>query len=133
MTLHSSKVIPLINARSVEILSRFRERASAVNLVKCITDSVEQLGLVLSDFKGITTDAASVMRKVGEMLKKAAEPSPFYHQLCLAHGIHLAVLDTFKCQSLAKDQREDTGEPGAWHLVNVAEIDSEGIVIKISN
>lgn len=43
-------------------------------------------GLVEADVIGITTDAAKVMVKMGRQL-------PFTHQLCIAHGLHLAVMD----------------------------------------
>lgn len=57
---------------------------------KCITQIAENLksfGLSLyEDIVCITTDGASVMKKVGKLL-------PCDQQLCFAHAIHLAVVD----------------------------------------
>ncbi|KAJ2951978.1 hypothetical protein O0L34_g4241 [Tuta absoluta] len=39
-----------------------------------------------NDVVAMTTDGASVMSRVGRLL-------PIFHQLCLAHGIHLAICD----------------------------------------
>lgn len=47
------------------------------------------------DIVGLTTDGASVMLKMGRTL-------PFYHQLCYAHGLQLAILDVL----YKKDRKE---------------------------
>ena len=64
------------------------------------------------DISGFTTDGASVMKKFGKLLNTT-------HQLCYAHGIHLAVCDVlYKSQPEAHDMAESTlstahGEEGA--------------------
>lgn len=69
-----------------------------LGLVRCIGSMVAErcgdlvrnllteYGLVESDIVAITTDGAKVMVKMGRQL-------PFIHQLCMAHGLHLAVMD----------------------------------------
>ncbi|XP_003738410.1 uncharacterized protein LOC100905896 [Galendromus occidentalis] len=111
VTLHSSVNIPHFNARSVEIMSRFRERATATHLHEVLLDNLTELNLSIGDIKGITTDAASVMRRVGDLLAASAGSDQFYHQLCFAHGLHLAVLDTLKVTTHTA--------PAEWDLVDV--------------
>lgn len=89
-------MIPCVKSHSFELLMRFRQKASAKNLFKVLGKSLARVGLKLKDIRGLTTDAASVMQKLGRLIAKAVAPAPFYHQLCLAHALHLAVLDTFE-------------------------------------
>ena len=49
-----------------------------------------------------TTDGASVMKRMGKLLK-------ILHQICLSHGMHLAVCDTLY-KSKITDKREDIDE-----------------------
>lgn len=51
-----------------------------------ITDELRVYDLEEKDIMGITTDGAKVMIKMGK-------ESPFVHQQCIAHGLHLAVTD----------------------------------------
>lgn len=53
---------------------------------KLIIDELRVYGLDEKDIIGITTDGAKVMIKMGR-------ESPFIHQQCIAHGLHLAVTD----------------------------------------
>ena len=39
-------------------------------------------------------NGAKVMIKLGKLLQRAASPSLFYHHMCFAHALHLAVRDT---------------------------------------
>lgn len=103
ITLHCSKEIPNFGGKSTVLLTRLTERATAKNIQKALVDSLANVGLELVDIRGITTDAASVMRKLGRNLKLTVAPRPFYHQLCLAHGIHLAVLDALNSTSSSRN------------------------------
>ena len=61
--------------------------------VVVICDRLEKYGLEYSkDIIAFTTDGASVMKKMGELLK---EKYGIEHQICLAHTIHLVVGDIF--------------------------------------
>lgn len=62
--------------------------ANAEHCVELVKTRLEEFSLHIdTDIVGITTDGASVMKKVGKLLS-------CYQQLCFAHGIHLAVVDT---------------------------------------
>ena len=56
-----------------------------------------------ADMISITTDGAKVMEKLGRLVK-------WEHQLCLAHGIQLAVLDTFYQKSCETRETNDLEE-----------------------
>lgn len=51
-----------------------------------ITDKLKEYQLEATDIVGVTTDGAKVMEKMGRQLV-------YSHQLCMAHGLHLAVSD----------------------------------------
>ena len=53
------------------------------NLVK---ERLHKFGLKMEDIVAVTTDGASVMKRFGRMICCV-------HQLCFAHGYHLAVTD----------------------------------------
>lgn len=109
------------------------ERASAEILEKALLEALLKFGLTLQDIRGITTDAAFVMQELGRNLKKAAASNPFYHQLCFAHGIHLAVLDTFfEANGTPKSGFSDDEEdeplygPQRWQLAGICESNEDG-------
>ena len=83
--------------------------------------TLAEYGLKLIDISAMTTDAAAVMRKLGESIKEAVAPRPFFHQLCFAHGVHLAVLDAFKSTS------EYWPPSGEWQLVGIDEEEIEEV------
>lgn len=124
VTLHSSKVLPSLGEKSMEILSRFRERASATLLEKALIDALQTVGLDLRDISGITTDGASVMKKLGRLLTEKVHPQPFYHQLCMAHGLHLAVLDAFKVEvadiTSSSNEEAATSETCNWLIAGIS-------------
>lgn len=67
--------------------------------------------LLETDIVAITKDGAKVMVKMGRQL-------PFTHQLCIAHGLHLAVMDVLYSKDAitrwlgySKNVRRD--DPGA--------------------
>ena len=86
-------------------MCRLRVKASTTNLKKLILESISDLGMSIQDFCGITTNGAAVMCKLGRLLKRAAGATPFYHQQCLAHGLHLAVMDTLECHGASPSAR----------------------------
>ena len=112
----------------MEILSRFRERATAENLRKALLERLEEFGLSLRNIRGITTDQATTMVKLGRLLAESARPAPFYHQLCLAHGIHLAVRDILKVEKCQpKDGAEtEKSQDESWMLVDIAQEENNG-------
>lgn len=72
-TLHVSKSVPsLAHATCVELLARFYEHANAKNLEKSLEEMLESIGpIYLGRSWPIyqATDAASVMKKLGERLR----------------------------------------------------------------
>jgi hypothetical protein len=58
----------------------------AERCIELIKNKLQSFGLDLESDVGICTDEASVMCKVGKLISGE-------HQLCYAHGIHLAVQD----------------------------------------
>ena len=120
ITLHCSRAIPKYNgAKSIEVFSRLRDKANAVNLAALIEQALAELSLDMADICGITTDGCPVMEKLGRKLKRAAGTRPFYHQLCLAHGLHLAVKDTFSTAATLTRAPADTAGSQTWRLVNL--------------
>lgn len=68
-------------------LVRIYGSCTAEHCVNIVEERLKSFNLdIKSDIICITTDGASVMRKVGRLM-------PCYHQLCYAHGIQLAVID----------------------------------------
>jgi len=66
-------------------LARAYGKMPAENCLEILQTKLTTFDLCSDDFIGITTDGASVMRKLGSYLS-------VIHQLCLAHGMQLAVL-----------------------------------------
>lgn len=94
--LHSSLPIELTGCSTIHLgLIRLRGKAPAEILYDAITEVFRIFGLVLEDFCGMTTDGASVMIKLG-MLMKSRSSKPFFPIICLAHGLNLGVQDCFK-------------------------------------
>lgn len=61
---------------------------SAESCIQALKTKLQQFELDLeSDIVSITTDGCSMMTKIGRLITP-------HQQLCLAHGIHLAVMDT---------------------------------------
>ncbi|CAG5049039.1 unnamed protein product [Parnassius apollo] len=67
--------------------------------IRLLKEKLSEFELSLDrDIVAIVTDGASVMLKVGRNLRA-------YHQVCLAHGIQLAVLDVLYKQGGAENVR----------------------------
>lgn len=76
---------------------------------KIFENCLSSFELSLDDLVGVTSDGASVMKKLGILLN-------VIHQICLAHGIHLAVL---KCLYKKKDdssQESNDNEEGQMEI-----------------
>lgn len=139
VTVHCSSTIPSLGQESYDLLTRFRERASAEMLLDTLLGTLESLRLAARNIRGITTDGASVMLKLGRLLQQAVQRTsstveggevsevatesgpPFFHMLCMVHTLHLAVLDTFK-HSVAEGNDEvaetDAEEIASWNFVD---------------
>lgn len=62
---------------------RIKESFPAEKAVELFRQKLEEFDLKVEQQFGISTDGASLMKKMGSLLK-------IYHQLCHAHGLHLA-------------------------------------------
>ena len=62
---------------------RIKDTFTSERAAEIFEQQLDDYGLQLENQFGVTTDGASVMCKMGRILK-------IYHQLCMAHGIHLA-------------------------------------------
>ena len=124
VTLHSSKIIPCLGEKSVDLLARFRVEATSENLLLIGERALGKLGLMISDISGITTDGATSMCKLGKLMQAAAAPQPFYHQLCFAHALHLAVKDTLLRKSKARQSNTEENEFETYILAGIVEDDS---------
>lgn len=88
-------------------LIRIYGSCTAEHCISLIKERLNNFGLDLeTHIIGMTTDGASVMRKVGKLI-------PCYQQLCYAHGIQLAVVDilyknnTNKGHEICSSQNEE--------------------------
>ena len=130
LTLHCSRTIPSLGSKSIELFSRFRERASAQNLQEVLLRTHKRFGLHLQDVRGITTDAAKVVIKLAKSLQEAAAPHPFFHQQCYAHGLHLVVMDILDhdCPDLKSLAQRLRGENEEWHFVDATGAADRGTI-----
>lgn len=98
-------------------LIRVKGSMPATQCIKLLKEKLSMFGLNLdNDIVCIVTDGASVMTKTGKLINAQ-------HQLCLAHGIQLAVLDILykKCIRQTDDDNNDD-------LVEIVEIGNENEV-----
>lgn len=82
----------------------------AERCTELVVELIKAYGLEETDIIAITTDGAKVMVKMGRQM-------PFTHQLCIAHGLHLAVMDVlYAREAIAMvevgDRVEGAGEEG---------------------
>lgn len=74
---HCSEIIPSLKEKSYDLSTRFSERATAEVLLETLGRTLGVLGLSSQDVSGITTDAATVMVKLGGLLRSAVQrPAP---------------------------------------------------------
>ena len=130
MTLHASSAIPCFKNKAVQLLSSFKERATAENLCNLLVDALTRVGLTLGDILGLTTDGYRTMKKLGAILTRAATPKPFYFQQCFAHALHLAVGDTLHVEGVDHnaEEPEGSGATRSWRFARCDEppADAEG-------
>lgn len=85
-------------------LVRILEKATSMHCLDILRNKLNDFNLSLdTDIICLTTDAASVMTALGRQAKT-------YHQLCLAHGIHLGIVDVLYKTDKTLDRREDSGD-----------------------
>lgn len=96
-------------------LTRVYGLANAEKCQSIVEDTLSKFQLSLNNINSATTDGAAVMVKMGKSLSKA----DVLHQLCFAHGLHLAVCDVLykkkavpifvqdETESDIKDEKED--------------------------
>ena len=84
---------------------RVRGSATAEVVKDVLTKKLSEYGVEIEkDVMAHTTDGASVCKKMGKLLK-------IVHQLCLAHGMHLAVCDVlYKAKKKSNENAETEGE-----------------------
>lgn len=81
-------------------LVRYKCSMSAEICIKMLDERLKHFKLDFDDIVSVTTDGASMMVKLGKMIKP-------YHQLCFAHGLQLAVVDVlYKAVSNSSAHRE---------------------------
>lgn len=78
-------------------LIRIRGSCTAEHCIGLVKERLTSFGLDFeTDIIGITTDGASVMVKFGKLI-------PCYQQLCFAHGLQLAVVDTLYKKKIERE------------------------------
>lgn len=97
-----------VNVHSVDLgvinlgLIRVHGSATAEACKNLLEQKLEEVDLCLkNDVVAVVTDGASVMLKFGRLIGK-------HHQLCLAHGIHLAVVQSL--YAFTPDNRSDSDD-----------------------
>ena len=100
--------------------------------VTIVREKLKEFGICLdSDIVAATTDGADVMKKFG----KAILPT---HQLCLAHGIHLAVCDVLYKTTPVQEVIPDLDEEEDFALDDISISDDsdyedeEGVGLQVS-
>ena len=96
----SSQTIKFMDTKFLELLYRFREQATAPNLLEGIRAALQDYELTFDDISGVTTDAASAMVSLARLIESERAPTTFFHQKCFVHALHLAVANTLseKCR-----------------------------------
>jgi hypothetical protein len=85
-------------------LIRVKGSMPATQCIKLLTEKLSMFGLNLdNDIVCIVTDGASVMTKTGKLINAQ-------HQLCIAHGIQLAVLDVLYKNCTRQSVDDNTGD-----------------------
>lgn len=80
------------------------EKATSMHCLDILRNKLNDFNLSLdTDIICLTTDAASIMTALGRQAKT-------YHQLCLAHGIHLGIVDILYKTDKTLDRREVSGD-----------------------
>jgi hypothetical protein len=78
-------------------LLRITDSMPADRCLQILTDRLAEYGLEMSDIVALCTDGAPLMVRVGK-------EANIFHQICLAHGVHLAVCDALYSKALNNDE-----------------------------
>lgn len=111
VTVCSSREIPSVKSRFLDVLARFRMQGTASNLLEALRDILKTFDLNFNDIRGFTSDAASQMVRVAELIaEERTAGGAFYHQKCLIHGIHLAMMATLNEKVRTTKRKDRKGE-----------------------
>lgn len=129
-------------------LARAKGYMPAETCLEVLEDKLKQFGILLHNVISITTDGASVM-------KKMVSNVDIHHQLCIAHGIQLAIIKVLYGRTIAYDtitddfnrstnegesdeeyENEDesfsiANETTDQHAITIADIDIHKIIDKV--
>lgn len=83
-------------------LRRIIGSMNAENCISLLETHLHGFTLSLSDFMAMTTDGPFLMLKVGRLLKNVD------HQVCLAHGVHLAVVSVLYQRDSNKTEGDES-------------------------
>ena len=88
-------------------ISRIHGSMTAERCVDILKNKLEEFQLDLDkDIVTVTTDGYTVLRKVGRLIEPV-------HQLCLAHGIKLAIVDVlYKTKEVEETEKENFESDG---------------------
>ncbi|CAH0551103.1 unnamed protein product [Brassicogethes aeneus] len=93
--------------------------------VSILKTKLTEFGLILEkDIINITTDGASVMKKLGRLISLS-------HQLCYAHGVQLGIIDTiYKKQTdvekpVIESENEENGDEIYFEMDEISTTDSD--------
>lgn len=109
-------------------LIRLVKSGTAEVCIKLVEERLDEFGISLTDdIAAFTTDGASTMIKIGKIITPK-------HQLCLAHGIHLAMVDIFykKPTSKVNIEEEQSASDDEDDLDGL-DISLNGITMDITN
>jgi hypothetical protein len=81
-------------------LIRVKGSMPAEKCVDLIGEKLKQFGLSIDQIVAMTTDGASVMKKVGRLI-------PSQHQICIIHGLHLAIVEVIYNKTIRDSTEND--------------------------
>lgn len=106
-------------------LSRVWGKMPAEKCIEVFNERIGIFGLSLNDIVAVTTDGASVMIKFGKLLG-------IIHQICLAHGLHLAVIKCLYGKTPKAGTNEDEeGDEEDDEVFCDEELDQEGLNLEV--
>ena len=105
-------MIPIVNEKSLVLLLRLKQSGTGEFWLDILEAAPDGFGLELRHIIGLTTDGAPMMPELGRPFITKVAPKPFYHQLCLAHCLHLAVKDTQKGKSDYSNSKDSDSHRG---------------------
>lgn len=108
-------------------LIRMKKSGTAENCIQYLDERLKEFEISLSnDVVGITTDGASTMQKIGRLIAPK-------QQLCLAHGLHLAVVDVlYKGTSTYNTEPQESSSEDDEDLFDHFEITLSEVQVEIT-